>query len=139
MENDTFVCPNISYHIGNPLLSEAQKKKIFVLVNKLTPREELYFTNSVCPKNIKKETIELHVKSDNEKDKDNYPLFEITEKRYYYVINTLYDTDIEITKFGSNQLLTKVNKRKLNLNKNVYVIMEGIEFLLNPDAFQDSL
>jgi len=140
MSHDNNICPNIVFNLANPLLSEDQKMKIFTLVNKLTPREELFFTNSVCSSNIKKESIELHVKSDDENDKDNYPPLEITEKSNYYVVNTLYDTDIEITKFGTSaQLLTKINNRKINLNKNVYIVMEGIEFLLSADAFQDNL
>jgi len=128
------------FHLGKPLISDNEKMKIFTLVNKVTPREELLYTNPVCPIDIKKESIDLHVKSDNDKDQENYPPFKIIEKPKYYVINTLYNVDIEITKFGtSTQLMTKINKIKLNLNKNVYIIMEGIEFLLSPDAFQDNL
>ena len=128
------------FHLGKPLISENEKLKIFTLVNKLTPREELIYTKAVCPVNVKKESIELHVKSDNDKDQENYPPFKIIEKPNYYVVNTLYDIDIEVTKFGNiSQLMTKVNGRKLNLNKNVYIVMEGIEFLLSADAFQDNL
>ncbi|KAG4081287.1 glycoside hydrolase [Neocallimastix lanati (nom. inval.)] len=133
-------CPYMVFHLGKPLISDNEKMKIFTLVNKVTPREELLYTNPVCPIDIKKESIDLHVKSDNDKDQENYPPFKIIEKPKYYVINTLYNVDIEITKFGtSTQLMTKINKIKLNLNKNVYIIMEGIEFLLSPDAFQDNL
>jgi hypothetical protein len=133
-------CPYMVFHLGKPLISENEKLKIFTLVNKLTPREELIYTKAVCPVNVKKESIELHVKSDNDKDQENYPPFKIIEKPNYYVVNTLYDIDIEVTKFGNiSQLMTKVNGRKLNLNKNVYIVMEGIEFLLSADAFQDNL
>jgi len=139
MKKDNNMCSFIEFNLGNPLLSEKQVLKIYSLVNKLNPRDELILTDAICSKDIKTEIIELHVKSDNEQDKDNYPPFDILEKPNYYVVNTLYNTDIEITKFGSNQLLTKINNIKINLSKTVYVIMEGIEFILSPDAFQDNL
>lgn len=121
-------------------MSEDEKIKIYTLVNKLSPREELIFTDSVCPYDVKKEIIDLQVKSDNEKDKENYPPFEIIERSTFYVINTLHDTNIEITKFGNiAQLMTKINGRKLNMNKTIFIVMEGIEFLLSADAFQDNL
>ncbi|ORX88038.1 hypothetical protein BCR32DRAFT_239756 [Anaeromyces robustus] len=138
--NFNFQCPNIVFNLGNPLLSKRQKIMIYGLVNKLSPLEELILDNETeCPINIKKESVDLNVKSDNENDKFNYPPYEMIEKKDYYLINTLYNVDIEITRYGTTQLITKINNKRINLNKNIYVISEGIEFLLVPDAFQDNL
>jgi len=138
--DSNFKCPYIEFNLEKPLLSRQQKVKIYSLVNKLSPLEENLLGSDIkCPINIKKEYIELNVKSDNDKDKFNYPPYEIIEKKDYYLINTLYNVDVEITKFGANQLITKINNKRININKDIYVIAEGVEFLLIPEAFQNNL